>query len=240
MDGIEFESLIKTVPLIESDRGTNQFTLTFLTHHLFDKQDIEWLKSFKDYNLSNEEARMLIVIREMGAITNADYRTINCVGTLIASAHLRRLRDLGLLEQKGGGNATYYVPTQKLFFPDRISPSGSLSASEGVTPHTAPLSEGVTPQTSSLHEELLCLGKDVIEEIKKVGKRTHPDTVRQVIKSLCSSRPFKPSEIALLLKRNHRYVRDYYLTPMVELGELELVFPDNLAHPQQAYRARKN
>ena len=47
----------------------------------------------------------------MGAITNADYRNINCVETLAASASLQRLRDLGLLEQKGRSNATYYVPT---------------------------------------------------------------------------------------------------------------------------------
>jgi len=57
-----------TVPLIESDRGSNQFSLTVLMHNLFDKQDIEWLKSFKDYNLSDEEARTLIVIREMGRL----------------------------------------------------------------------------------------------------------------------------------------------------------------------------
>ena len=48
-----------------------------------------------------------------------------------------------------------------------------------------------------------------------------------------------PSEIAVLLKRSHRYVRDHYLTPMVESGELELTFPDNPAHPRQAYQVKK-
>jgi len=143
----------------------------------------------------------------MGAITNADYRTINCVDTLIASAHLRRLRDLGLLEQKGRGNATYYTPTQNLLFPDRA-------------PHTSSLSEGLTPY----------------EHLQKLGKRTPTDAVKQVIKTLCSSRSFKPSEIALLLKRNQSYIRNHYLAPMIESGELELEFPNNPAHPHQAYR----
>ena len=56
-------------------RSSNLFVLTLLPHHLFDKQDVEWLSHFKSYNLTDEEARTLIIIREMGAITNADYRT---------------------------------------------------------------------------------------------------------------------------------------------------------------------
>ena len=110
-----------SVPFFESDRAANKFTLTLLTHHFFDEKDIEWLKNFKKFDLTDEEARTLIVVREMGAITNADYRNINCVETLAASASLRRLRDLGLLEQKGRSNATYYVPTSKLLT-DHIKP----------------------------------------------------------------------------------------------------------------------
>ncbi len=220
-----------TVPLIESDRGTNQFTLTFLTHHLFDKQDIEWLKFFKDYNLSDEDARTLIVIREMGVITNADYRMINGVDTLIASVQLRRLRDLELLEQKGKGNATYYVPTQKMLFPEKTLHTGLLS--EGVPPHISPLSEGVPPHISPL-------SGDLREIVQKVGKRAPPSIIKQVVKQLCSTRPFKPSEIALLLRRNQRYIRDHYLTPMVESGELELGFPDTPAHFQQSYQTKES
>ena len=211
-----------TVPLIESDRESNQFSLTVLMHNLFDKQDVEWLKSFKDYNLLDEEARTLIVIREVGAITNADYRTVNAVDTLTASSRLRRLRDLGLLEQKGGGNTTYYVPTQKLL-------AGGVGS---LTPYASPLSEGVTPHTSPLSDDLK-------GEVQKVGKRAPPSIVKQVIKQLCLSRPFKPSEIALLLQRNQRYLRDHYLSPMVESGELELGFPDNPAHFQQSYKTKE-
>jgi len=226
-----------TTPLIESNRGSNQFTLTFLTHHLFDKKDIEWLGHFKNHSLSSEEARSLIVVREMGAITNADYRTINCVDTLIASAHLRRLRDLGLLEQKGRGNATYYVPTPKMLTPEQTPCISSLP--EGIAPHTNPLSEGITPHTTLLSEEFLGLDQALREEIQQIGKRTPPTAIRGIIRQLCSVRPFKPSELSQLLKRNHRYLRDNYLTPMVEAGELELVFPSNLAHPQQAYKVKK-
>ncbi len=225
-----------SVPLIQSDRSSNLFVLTLLPHHLFDKRDIEWLRSFKEHNLNDEEARTLIVVREKGSISNAECRTINGVDTLAASSHLRRLRDLGLLDQKGRGNTTFYVPTNRLLAPGTILETPHTSPlSEGLTPHTSPLSEGLTPHIRPLSE----LSYDLTEMVRKIGIRTPPDKVKEVIKNLCLSRPFKPSEIALLLKRNHRYVRDYYLTPMVELGELELVFPDNPAHPQQAYRTKK-
>lgn len=121
-----------SVPLIQSDRSSNLFVLTLLPHHLFDKRDIEWLRSFKEHNLTDEEARTLIVVREKGSISNAEYRTINGVDTLAASSHLRRLRDLGLLDQKGRGNTTFYVPTNRLLAPGTILE----------TPHTSPLSEG--------------------------------------------------------------------------------------------------
>jgi ATP-dependent DNA helicase RecG len=176
-----------SVPLIQSDRSSNQFVLTLLPHHLFDKRDIEW--------------------------------------------------DLSLLDQKGRGNTTFYVPTIRLLAPGTTPETPHTSPlSEGLTPHTSPLSEGSAPPIKPLPEILLSLSDDVIEIVRKIGIRTSPDKVKELIKKLCSSRPFKPSEIALLLKKNHRYVRDYYLTPMVESGELELEFPDNPAHPQQAYR----
>ena len=238
----EMKKVNLSVPLIESDRAGNLFVLTLLPHHLFDKKDLEWLSLFKEYNLSDEEARTLIIIREMGAITNSDYRTINAVDTLTASGHLRRLRDLGLLEQKGSGNATYYIPTRKLLIPDISSTTGvsvthpisSLSAE--VTPHITALHEGLTPHTNELSDQLI---KGLEIELQNIGKRTAPHVIQRTIKKLCEIRPFKPGEIAKLLKRSQRYIRDYYLTPMIESGDLELIFPENPAHPLQAYKTKE-
>jgi ATP-dependent DNA helicase RecG len=95
-----------SVPLFESDREGNKFVLTLLCHHFFDEKDLQWLKLFSEFALSSEEARALLVVREMGAITNADYRNINSVDTLSASVNLRRLRDCGLLESKGKSSQT--------------------------------------------------------------------------------------------------------------------------------------
>ncbi|MGI8554585.1 MAG: ATP-binding protein [Dehalococcoidia bacterium] len=103
-----------TLPLFESDREKDTFTVTLLVHHLLGPEDVEWLAGFKDCNLDEDEARALIVVRELGALNNLTYRTIASTDTLSASGHLRRLRDLGLLEQRGRGSATYYVPADRL------------------------------------------------------------------------------------------------------------------------------
>ncbi len=204
-----------SVPLIESDRASNLFVLSLLPHHLFTKEDIEWLSNFKSYKLTDEETRTLIVIREKGAMTNADYRTIHCVDTLTASLHLRKLRDLGLIEQKGRGNATYYVPMLKLLIPGESSQVVILETSE---------------------TEIL--PKDLEEEIQKIGKKTNSQSIKQIIKKLCSIRPFKANELAVLLKRTPRHLRERYLSSMIDSHDLELGFPGNPAHPLQTYKTK--
>ncbi|HEV7737103.1 MAG TPA: RNA-binding domain-containing protein [Chlamydiales bacterium] len=224
-----------SVPLIESDRSSNLFVLTLLPHHLFDKEDIQWLQSFKQHNLTDEEARTLIIIREKGSISNAEYRTINGVDTLTASSHLRRLRDLGLLEQKGRGNATFYVPTTGLL-------TGGISS---LAPHISPLSGELAPHISplsgeqtSLPEGSLALPEELRKKITDLKKRMPPQEVKNLIKELCAVQPLKLSEISAILERHPKYVRENYLNDMIKLAELEHVFTDP-SHPQQAYKAKK-
>ncbi len=213
-----------SVPLIESSRSSNLFVLTLLPHHLFDKQDIQWLQSFKDYNLTDEEARTLIIIREKGEISNAEYRTINGVDTLIASAHLRRLWDLGLLEQKGRGNTTFYTPTTKL-----LTPGISAQA-----PHISPLN-GELP---TLPEGFPTLSEELKKKIRDLKKRKSLQEIRNLIKELCALQPLKLSEISVVLGRHPKYVREKYLNNMVKFEELEHVFTDP-NHPGQAYRIKR-
>lgn len=51
------------------------------------------------------------VAREAGALNNGTYRELTKVDPLPASQSLRRLRDAGLLAQRGRGSATYCLPT---------------------------------------------------------------------------------------------------------------------------------
>ena len=102
-----------TVPFFESDRESDQFTATLLFHHLLGEEDVQWLTKFKDCSLSDDEARVLVVVREIGAINNAYYRSLTGLDTLTVSRRLQHLRDVRLLEQKGKSSATYYVPGER-------------------------------------------------------------------------------------------------------------------------------
>jgi len=235
-DAMEHANL--TLPLFESDRQRDSFTVTLLVHHLFGPKDLEWLAHFKDYSLNDQETRALFVVREVGAINNASYRDINHVDTLTASAHLRRLRDLHLLEQRGKSSATYYIPTQYLLDPTsnpllgESNPSGS-SLLVGTHPLTGELNPtGKTP-TGVVPE----LPEELASAIQALGRRSSPYDVMQVILRLCSWRALKAQEISVLLgRRTVNWVRENYLTPMLRAGELEFLHPDNPSHPQQAYR----
>jgi len=96
-------------PTFESSPRPDHFVATFHFHHFLGEADRAWLRALTYERLSDEEARALLFVREAGAIDNAAYRSINRVEMLDASGHLRRLRELRLLERKGSGNRTYYI-----------------------------------------------------------------------------------------------------------------------------------
>ncbi len=254
----ELRKLELAVPLIESDRALNIFSLTLLPHHLFNPQNLEWLNKFSILNLSEDERRMLVVLREMGAINLADYSTISNVNMIIASFQLKKLTELGLIEKKGQGHDIYYIPTKKLLMPEIFTyqPSTQNNAESsqvsslpgGLTPQISSLPGGLTPQTSALPDGLtpqLSISsaefpQEILKEIQSLGQRASQKNVMDTIKKICAIQALTPAQIASLLNRNPKYVRDTYLIKLVRAGELILTFPDIPAHPLQAYKTKRN
>jgi ATP-dependent DNA helicase RecG len=234
-----------SLPLFESDRAGNKFVLTLLSHHFFNEKDLQWLKLFSEFNLSSEEARALLVVREMGAITNADYRNINCVDTLSASASLRRLRDFGLLELKGKGSQTYYTPGKVILLKESEAANTSPLSTE-LTPQVSGLPVELTPQVSELpveltplSMELLGIPPDLKKELENLNFREPEYKLNSLILKICAVKPFRLPEIAFLLKRNANYLRERYLMPLIQTGELTYVFPHQPNHPHQAYKTKQ-
>ncbi len=233
-----------TAPLFESDRQKDSFTTTLLVHHLLDPADITWLSNFKEHHLTSDETRALIVVRELGAITNLDYRRSNNLDTLSASKRLQRLRDIGLLEQKGKGSKTYYVPTIHLLNPtaqsDQLNPS-QKGLSDQLNPSQKGLSDQLNPSQNHTTDKLAeALPSTLQAEIDELGERATSQEVQELIRTLCAWKALRPVEIAHLLGRNQRNIRDRFLTPMVRDGVLHYVFPSNPSHPRQAYKTNPN
>jgi ATP-dependent DNA helicase RecG len=230
-----------TPPTLESDRNKDQFVATMLFHHFLGPEDWKWLQSLKVPALIDEEARSLVYVRETFTIDNATYRDLNRVDVLNASNHLRRLRDQGLLEQRGKGSATYYVPTDHFvtsLFPDlsEVETYSSLSGNPPTLSGNPPTLSG-NPPTLSGNPSLIPadLPADITQRLQTLGQRVSQPDLAQLTIDLCHCRPFSSDELATILGKKRKYLLDRVLTPLLRNGQLRHTIPDQPNHPDQAY-----
>ena len=245
-----------TPPLFESDRAGDQFVARYFFHHFLGAEDIVWLARFKDAQLGGDDAKALIVVREAGAIDNATYRALNKVDTLTASAALRRLRDAGLLAQRGRGSATYYVPTERLGLAESTAgldlvlsgnPAALPSNPVGLSSKLGDLSSN--PPTAAIaatsarfdeaarHALLDDLPGSLAARLGAIGQRHPPQEVQGLVVELCTLRAWRTDELSLVLRRNPEVVRQSYLRPLMREGRLAMTRPQEPNDPQQSYRA---
>ena len=221
-------------PLFESTRSTDSFVARYYFQHFLGEEAIQWLSRFRDLHLSDEEARALVAAREQGAIDNAMYRELNRVDTLAASGSLRRLRDAGLLEQKGRGSSTYYLPTGRLLGSDKHS---TLSSNPEEAYLASPGGLSSNPPALSGNPQWLALPPELQDMVADLGQRAAPDKIREAITRLCQYRPWQASDLAELFDRNPAYLGTQYLRPLVSAGALAYTIPEQPNHPHQAYHA---
>ena len=66
--------------------------------------------------------------------------------------------------------------------------------------------------------------------------RVSPELMRNTILKLCSERYLTVKRLAELLNRSSETIRTHFINPMLSEKLLELKYPDEPTHPQQAYR----
>lgn len=233
-----------TPPTFDSDRHNDQFIATLLFHHFLGQDDWAWLRSLGVASLIDEEARALVYVRETFSIDNATYRDLNRVDALNASHHLRRLRDQGLLDQRGKGSATFYVPGERFIASLDLESSGlpATETAEALSGHLPPLSGNppalsgnLRPLSGNLHQLLQALPENLQNDLKSLKKRVSQPILSHLVKSLCRQRAFTADELATLLGKNRKYVLGRLLAPLRHQGFLNLTIPDQPNHPDQAY-----
>ncbi len=225
-----------TLPRFDSQREKDHFRVTLWTHHLLGEEDAQWLKQFRGFSLSNDEARALVILCQIGHIDNFLYRIANGVDTLTASKKLTKLRDAGLLESNGRGRATHYT----------LAPQFSLSG-ELTTPNqdtSTSNQDTSTPNQDSHPSEAVQLKLDLLLQtipdpikvkIQALGKRSKPTEIRELILELCKLSPRSSNELVILLKREKKYLLDQYLKPLLKDGLLQYTNPDSPNDPAQRY-----
>jgi ATP-dependent DNA helicase RecG len=77
----------------------------------------------------------------------------------------------------------------------------------------------------------------VVEEVRK-HKRSAPDKVEAAILVVCADQFVMAEELAEKLQRGMKSLKNNYISKMIRDGRLELRYPGQPTHPQQAYRAK--
>ena len=218
-------------PTFESNRSANQFTARLLLHHLLDNETIQWLASYSDYSLNNEQRLALVFVREVGAIDNITYRQLNSdINNQRASFDLHDLCTKGLLEQKGQSRSTYYITGEK-FVNSRTNGENSNATGDN---HNAAgeNNRGDRENNRALPEELL-------EKCRSLKKWESSEKMQNLIIELCTFMPLSLADIVSLTNRKPFSVRHLYLIPLIKSGKLFYTIPEMLNHPDQKYTTVK-
>jgi len=144
-------------------------------------------------------------------MSEAVHRHYTKLDTLGARSILRRLRDIGLLEQHPHASATYYTPTDRLLHPEvseraRLQkssdkkttlsdfPQGGMSGQEDSVPT---MGGGLPTMPGSLPTLLDGLPADLLEEIRVLVRETLPRMLRPL---LLGCAIYAPSPLRILQK----------------------------------------
>ena len=211
---------------------------------------MEWLAQYAEFGLVNEQKLALVFEREVGAIDNATYRQLDSSITHArARLEIHKLCDLGFLEKKGQGRNTYYIRTSKVVsLGERLRPQG-----ERLLPQHGTLGEryqgederyqgklGTFEEECMLNprEELVReLPNELQERVNNIGNRASRETVCQLLIDLCAFKPYSYEELASILQRSPKALKDKYLKPLRLANKLFYWIPEMINHPLQKYVA---
>lgn len=150
--------------------------------------------------------------------------------TLLASSLLRRLRDRGLLEKLGVGSRTHYALTSPGEHVDHDTVQAELPLEGGKRS-----GEGGKPDAQGGKRTLPDLPLELAARLPKPGQRLSTFALRQIIRDLCGWQPLRGEELATLLHKDLKYLRNKHLPKMMQGGELAFLFPESPSHALQAY-----
>jgi ATP-dependent DNA helicase RecG len=216
-------------PTFESNHSANQFTIRLLLHHFLDAGDLEWLNRFSTYNLNIQQQQALIFLREVGAVDNLAYRQLSGADTLRASSELRKMKSQGLLESKGKGRATYYIPGEN-FLRLMTQVTGLMTQAPGLMTQPQDLMTPPTVDKENIPDWLM-------KKIEGLGARvSHKQEMEAIIIALCKIKAYTIPQLSQILGREERYLAKHFIRPLKKAGKLVHSIPEVPNHPNQAYK----
>lgn len=248
-----------TAPVLHSDRDANLFRAIFFVVNFLQDTDIKWLGRYSQHALSQDEARVLVIARELGKVNNADVRAVCGLDTLAASRLLTGLRDSGLLEQRARGPATHYILSEELIeawnqsLPEGSDRTLATASFEQLELGSNDLNLGSKVENLGSSErdlgskdldlgskgELAASAPGTLDSsdfaIGTLGKRASLEKWEKALSRLLASGPMTRAELSHATGRTERQLRSI-LSKMVALGLIQPTLADNPNSPHQAYK----
>ena len=226
-------------PSFVSNVTGNSFRATYSLNQLMSREGLLWLGQFKGYELNDNEARALLIAKNLGAVNNSTLREDTNLDTLQASHVLQRLsKEYDLLVKHGAGTATTYTLNwtrlQAFETPDLEAETSHLSAE---TPHLGTETPHLGAETPHLGAETphLEMVDALRQAVENLGYRPRKEKIFSVIINLCLFKPQTKEELMQKLDKGEQLIRKY-LKELREKGIIEYVYPELPNHPYQAYR----
>ena len=95
----------------------------------------------------------------------------------------------------------------------------------------------IESQPKSRNELLRELPKGLQERVAKLGKWASREKVSQLLLDLCAFKPYSYEELALIIQRAAKPMKDKYIKPLRLANKLFYWIPEMINHPQQKYIA---
>ncbi|WP_020063381.1 RNA-binding domain-containing protein [Bacillus sp. 123MFChir2] len=243
-------------PDLVEEYQPERIILTLTTQSLLPNESIQFLqtvlKSVYD-ELTNDEVLALVTAHQEEKVTNQRLQTLMDKHSPDINKVLSGLVEKQLLQTSGQGRGTKYELSEKFykqassinFGGNTKDPGGNeydLGGNiedPGGNDHDIRDNSNENEETSqgkkeNADEKLLA----VAEEARR-KKRLNKKAMEQIILELCSIQPLALKELASLLNRSVDTLRKEYMNRLVESGTLELLYPESVSHPQQAYKTSK-
>jgi ATP-dependent DNA helicase RecG len=199
------------------------------------------------YTSLSEHERIILALAHHGEISNVDIQPYVAIHPRDISEVLRHLVQQKWLFQSGYGRGTSYCLADGSEL-SRLSTEPSSEHYEPSSEHYEPSSEHYEPSSehyepSSEHYEPSSEHYKKLEEIAVLArqkKRLSKEMLRGLILDLCSKGYLTLKILSKLLERSPDSLRNHYINPMITEGLLEIRYPNQPSHPNQAYRASVN
>lgn len=133
------------------------------------------------------------------------------------------------------------IPPQHGTLGEKIPPQhGTLGKKIPPQGEKIPLQHGtfeIESQPKSRNELLRELPKGLQERVAKLGKWASREKVSQLLVDLCAFKPYSYEELALIIQRAAKPMKDKYIKPLRLANKLFYWIPEMINHPLQKYVA---